>query len=146
MAARVPKHYIIYLYYIILHYIILYYNLHCNYLHCINHHTVQVATCASGTRIKTTSTSCRRSGGPGTSIHQCKLGWDAATMQLAHGHNYDPCKCPCASCMLFECQKSNVSYSVWPTGPCRPIPMSVKPDKTRTRHLATILHRLPTIH
>ena len=26
---------------------------------------------------------------------------DAGTMQLAHGHSYDECKCSCASCMLL---------------------------------------------
>ena len=49
----------------------------------------------------TTSKSCWRSGGPGTSIHWRTLERDAATTQLAHGHNYEACKCPCASWMLL---------------------------------------------
>ena len=37
-----------------------------------------------------------------------KLEWDAATTQLAHGHNYKACKWPCASCMLLLHHTSNL--------------------------------------
>ena len=33
--------------------------------------------------------------------HWCKLEQDAATTQLALGHNYEPCQCHCANCMLL---------------------------------------------